>query len=426
MLLRFSLYGFLKNQRYFEPFLILAFMEKGLSFFAIGLLIAFREVAINLFEIPSGMVADLYGRRRAMMTSFAAYLVSFVLFALASGLPLLFLAMLFFAVGDAFRTGTHKAMIFAWLRSQGREGERTRVYGYTRSWSKLGSALSVVIGAVIVLLGGSYAWVFVASIPPYLAGLVNFAGYPRDLDGRQQQRASFREVARRLWTVLRASARDADLRRLVGESMGFEGVFKAVKDYLQPLLQAAAIATLAGASVLGGLDEARQTALLVGPVFLVLYLVSAVASRKAHVLADRAGGEARAARQCWAGASALYFLLLPALFAGWYVAAVVIFVLLHVLQNLWRPVLISRFDERAPEAYGATILSIENQAKSLSTMLIAPLLGLVVDWVTAHGPGEAFWPAALVGLLVSAVFFATSRSGPSAAPPRSGDHGARA
>ena len=30
MLFRFSLYGFLKNQRYFEPFLVLVFLEKGL------------------------------------------------------------------------------------------------------------------------------------------------------------------------------------------------------------------------------------------------------------------------------------------------------------------------------------------------------------------------------------------------------------
>ena len=44
MLFRFSLYGFLKNQRYYDAFLILAFREKGLTFFQIGLLIGFREV----------------------------------------------------------------------------------------------------------------------------------------------------------------------------------------------------------------------------------------------------------------------------------------------------------------------------------------------------------------------------------------------
>ena len=41
MIFRFSLYGLLKNQRYFEPFLILVFLEKGLTFFQIGLLVAF-------------------------------------------------------------------------------------------------------------------------------------------------------------------------------------------------------------------------------------------------------------------------------------------------------------------------------------------------------------------------------------------------
>ena len=156
MLFRFSFYGFLKNQRYFEPFLILVFLEKGLSFFQIGLLIAFREVAVNLLEIPSGAVADVCGRRRAMILSFTAYIASFLVFGMAQHLPLLFVAMLFFAVGEAFRTGTHKAMIFTWLRLQDRADERTKVYGYTRSWSKYGSALSVVLASATCTLEEMY------------------------------------------------------------------------------------------------------------------------------------------------------------------------------------------------------------------------------------------------------------------------------
>ncbi len=141
MLFRFSLYWFLKNQQYYDPFLILAFREKGLSFFQIGLLIGFREVCINVFEIPSGAVADIYGRRHSMILSMIAYIVSFAVFAVSGSLWLLIPAMFFFALGEAFRTGTHKAMIFEWLRSQNRTNEKTKVYGYTRSWSKIGSAL---------------------------------------------------------------------------------------------------------------------------------------------------------------------------------------------------------------------------------------------------------------------------------------------
>jgi hypothetical protein len=42
MLFRFSLYGFLKNLRLFDAFLILALLERDLGFAAIGGLIAVR------------------------------------------------------------------------------------------------------------------------------------------------------------------------------------------------------------------------------------------------------------------------------------------------------------------------------------------------------------------------------------------------
>ena len=147
MIFRFSLYGFLRNQRYFEPFLILAFLQVGLSFFEIGLLIAFRELWVNVLEIPSGAIADLYGRRRSLIFSFAAYIVGFLTFGFTDQFTFFFAAMFFLAIGDAFRTGTHKAMIFTWLRLEGRSDERTRIYGYTRSWSKIGSAVSALIAA---------------------------------------------------------------------------------------------------------------------------------------------------------------------------------------------------------------------------------------------------------------------------------------
>ncbi|MFT7536320.1 MAG: MFS family permease, partial [Hyphomicrobiaceae bacterium] len=173
MLFRFSLYGFLKNQRYFEPFLILAFLEKGMSFFAIGALIAFREIATNVLEIPSGSIADLLGRRRSMLLSFGAYLCSFVLFWLADEQWLLWPAMFLFAIGEAFRTGTHKSMIFEWLRREGRSAEKTKVYGHTRSWSKFGSAASVVIGAGLVFSLDSYAAVFLLSAVPTACNMIN-------------------------------------------------------------------------------------------------------------------------------------------------------------------------------------------------------------------------------------------------------------
>ena len=72
MLFRFCLYGFLKNKRYFEPFLMLVFLDRGLNFFVIGLLIACRDLTVNVLELPSGAIADSFGRRRSMSISRAA------------------------------------------------------------------------------------------------------------------------------------------------------------------------------------------------------------------------------------------------------------------------------------------------------------------------------------------------------------------
>ena len=100
MLVRFCLYGFLKNQRYFEPFLVLAFMGKGLSFLAIGSLFAVEAVTVNLLEVPSGAMADLFGRRRSMILSFCAYALSFLAFGLATSFWSLAGAMVLFGVGE--------------------------------------------------------------------------------------------------------------------------------------------------------------------------------------------------------------------------------------------------------------------------------------------------------------------------------------
>jgi MFS family permease len=407
MIKRFSLYGFLKNQRYFEPFIILFFLQQGLSFTQIGFLIAFRELFINLLEIPSGAVADLFGRRRSMILAFGAYIVSFAIFGYSQDYWHFFVAMFFFAIGEAFRTGTHKAMIFTWLRLEGRLDEKTKVYGYTRSWSKIGSAVSTILAVAFVLLTNNYACVFFFAIIPYIAGLINFMTYPKVLEGQPAGKAGFREVAAHLLECLRIVTVVRQLRRLIVESMSFEGVYKAAEDYLQPVVKNMAL--LLPVFVTWG--DTRRTAVLIGIVYVILYLVSAFASRNAHRLTVFTGGEEKGSRFLWKVGFVLYLALIPLLFFGYYYLAVIGFVALALLQNLWRPVLISRFDAYASETRGATVLSIESQAKSVSTMIIAPVLGAAVDFARDQSLGGDFWPVAAIAASVALIILLTPLRG---------------
>ncbi len=405
MLFRFSLYGFLKNQRYFEPFLVLFFLDQGLSFTQIGLLVAVRELSANLLEVPSGAMADLYGRRRTMIGSFGAYVVSFLVFAVGKGFGLFAVAMIFFALGDAFRTGTHKAMIFTWLREQDRLDEKTRVYGFTRSWSKLGSALSIVIATVLMVSVGEYRWVFLMSIVPYILGIINFLGYPSWLDGDAKNDLSPADVYRHLHQAFSRIVHTAHLRRLVAESMAFEGTFKVVKDYLQPMVRHVALA----APLLLMLDEKNRGPVLIGVVYLTLYVLSAWASRQSHHIALRCGGEERGVRAVWWATLVVYVALVPLLYLDWTVPAIGLFILLNLLQNLFRPMHISRFDSHSDEHQGATILSVESQSKGLAAMVLAPLLGWLVDAASVSGSPGAFWPIGVLGAVLGLIMVVTRR-----------------
>lgn len=414
MLRRFSLYGFLKNQQYYEYFIILAFRQMGLSYFMIGVLIAFREIMVNMMEIPTGGVADLCGRRRSMIFSFVAYIVSFALFGICGTaaaesrlsqhflIPFLLLAMFFFAIGDAFRTGTHKALIFSWLRMQGRTDERVKVYGYTRSWSKIGSAVSVILACLIVFTARNFIYVFFFAIIPYLLNIINLLGYPAEIDCRPNEGASLGDIMNHLKETLSVSVKQASLRRLILESMGFEGFFKASKDYLQPILMAAALPLTARLFSGIRLADEQRSVVLIGPVFFILFALSAFASRNAYRLVPSSGREDTTAHRLWGVALLIYMGLLPALYLGIHWIMIVGFMALYGVQNLWRPVLISRFDAHSDEAKGATVLSIESQAKSLATMIIAPILGYSIDLAGTHAIGSSeFWPIGALGILIS-------------------------
>ncbi len=398
MLFRFCLYGLLKNQRYFEPFLLLALVEKELSFFQIGVLVAIREATVNLLEVPSGAAADLLGRRGSLVLSFVAYLVSFVALGLATSYVALAGAMVLFGVGEAFRSGTHKALIFRWLEQHDRLEEKTRVYGLTRSFSKFGSAVSSLAAAALVFTSSSYTSAFLWSALPCALNALNVGTYPASIDARPAEPVSLRSAWHHVRDTLRDAAGRPWLRGMLLESMGYNGLFKAAKDYLQPALAAAAVLWLGGRAA--DLEDVERTALLVGPVYAVLSVLSGVASLRAHRFAVRAGGEEPAARRLWILLAGVLVVLAFSSAAHVAALAIVAFVALHVLQNLWRPILTSRIYSQVESGRGATLLSIESQSHRVATVVLAPLFGWLVDSTGSFGAAAGLAAAVAVGFVV--------------------------
>lgn len=375
---KFCSYGFLKNLKFFEPFLILFFLEKGLSFFFIGILYSLREVTTNLLEIPTGVIADSIGRRRSMIFSFLSYIGSFLIFYFSNRFYFFLLAILFFSCGEAFRTGTHKAMIFEYLKIKGWQDQKVHYYGHTRASSQFGSAISALISAAIVFYSGTYKLIFLFTVIPYLLDLGLMISYPKELDGitnhfdfKNRLKTSFSNIIK--LTIF--SLKQKQTLKAIFNLSFFSGYFKAVKDYLQPVVKGFALSL----PFFLFLEDNQKAALVMGILFFGIYLFTSLGSKYS-------GNMAHLFKKMYLPLNLSLLIgaglgIISALFFnfGFEIVAILCFLLLYILQNIRKPIGIAYLSDKIDSKIMATGLSIESQVSTITIAIIAPILGFFAD-----------------------------------------------
>ncbi len=374
---RFAAYGFLKNLRFFDPFIILIFREAGLSFLQIGFLYSIRDVATNILELPTGVFADAFGRRKAMVMAFVSYLISFGIFYLFASFPLYALAMILFAFGEAFRSGTHKALILEHLKMTGREHLKVAYYGRTRSFSQLGSAINALIAAALVFYTGSYRVMFLAATIPYTLDLLNMLSYPKALDG-DLQRIPLKNIWLQTKNTLRGFsgifANRLALRSILNSSL-YIALFKSTKDYLQPILESFALSL----PFLLLVSDIKRSALLIGLVYFVIYLFTSYASRSAAGFSNRFLSLGRAINLTFLFGATMLLVAGFATSANLTILSILVFLIFYALASLRRPMNVAYISDQIDSRVMASGLSVEAQFSTILTALFAPLLGLLAD-----------------------------------------------
>lgn len=405
MFYKFCLYGFLKNLKFFETFLMLFFLERGLSFLQIGTLYSIQFIAVNIMQMPTGVFADSMGRRRTMIISFGSYIVSFVMFFFATSYPLFAVSMVFFAFGESFRSGTHKAMIFQYLKMKGWQDQKVHYYGHTRSWSQTGSALSVLVAAGIVFVSSSYKYIFVASIIPYIMDMVLVFSYPAELDG-EKKKLHARQAFGSVTSIVRESLsafKDRFVIRSILNAAVYTGFFDAMKAYLQPVVKTLALAL----PVFLAYDDKKRSAIIVGIVYAVLYLQTAYFSRISGHVAEKF-------RTLSFPLNLFLFIgLLAGVVSGvlyhygFLLASVIVYIVIYIIQNVRRPISEAYITDMVDHDILATALSAEGQISTFITAGFAPLLGLLAD---RFGVGMALVALSAGMLVLSPLYFAKHRN----------------
>ena len=380
MYFKFCLYGFLKNQRFFDPFIILFFREMGISFLQIGTLFSIREVSTNILEIPTGIIADSYGRKKSMIFAFSSYIISFIIFYFFPKFLIYSVAMVFFASGEAFRSGTHKAMILQYLKVKNLQEHKVYYYGHTRAASQFGSAISSLIAIGIVFFAKSYRPIFLFSIIPYFLGLLLMFTYPSYLDGEIEKVSGgwWYKMKKKTAVTLKEFKKmflNTEALRSILNSSVFDGFFRASKDYLQPILKSQAVAL----PFFLFLSGKQRTSLIVGLIYFILFLLTSTASGKSDQFVKRLKSLPFGINITYI--SGFILLFLSGLFTNFklFWAGSIFLILLYIVQNLRRPMNVAYISDKISHKTMASGLSVESQIKTIVVAIISPVIGFFAD-----------------------------------------------
>ncbi len=373
---KFCMYGFFKDLTFFEPYLLIYLIGMGLNLFQIGLLFAIREGMIYIFEVPSGIIADHYGKKKELLICFAFYIVSFIFFFYGNGFFIMAIGMIFFGLGEAFRSGTHKAMILTYLEHKGWYEHKGYVYGRTRSFSLLGSSLSAFLSILFVLNLPALKWVFLLSIIPYIFDFILIMTYPDFLDEKRQTEKSLKVFWKLSITQLKSVFKNKTLNKVIISASSYDGIFKTIKDYIQPILSMLLLA--AGAGILFDLDADQSLKIYLGVIYGIFYIFSSLVSKNIY-RATRKWNAVVVFERLYDVMGILLIVLAIAVSQKYLYLAITVYFVLYLLMDARRPVFVDVSSDYMDREHRATVLSIESQFKALFMVVFSPLFGWIAD-----------------------------------------------
>jgi MFS family permease len=148
---KLSLIYFVSTLYFYAPVATLYLQGRGLNYLQINSLWGIIVGTMFLTEIPTGMLADRLGRKRAISIALALQLVGEIIFVFADTYWLFALASIAGGLGFAFSSGCIEALVFDSLEAVGRDSAMSEAMGSIDAAQKLGNLLAYVVGGLLTV-----------------------------------------------------------------------------------------------------------------------------------------------------------------------------------------------------------------------------------------------------------------------------------
>jgi len=350
---------------------------RGMSLTQIGSIEAIFWVTVVAAEVPTGAVADRWGRRVSLALGGAMLCLGSVVFAFSSTYVVLLAAYLTIAVAITMYSGAGHALVYDTLRQLGRTKEYEKHIGRSDALAFGSMLVATLLGGPLVALIGYTGTILLGAVFMGLAGSialllrepprreVEFSGLSRSQNGasatpRQSVLGNMLGGVLVIW-------RSKLLLWYILLATVLSGVIMTSGDFLlQPFV------VHHGVNPASGVDAGfAYSGLMMSPVAGMV-----VGSLLAAWLAARLGERRSLLIPLAAGA---LILLAPTLWDSlWVVGAIG---LLSVIRGLSRPIATGYINRRIPSDQRATVLSMFQLSAAVVVALVVPQAGAVADAV---------------------------------------------
>jgi MFS family permease len=353
-ILLFYGFSFAGNLALWSPIWVLYLQhERGLSLTQITALDApFWMIAI-LAEIPTGTVADRWGRKASLLLGAAMFSIALLLFGIAENYWILALSYLAWPVSAALLSGADSAFVYDSLAMLGREGEFRKIVGRSNAIHSVGFMVGALLGAPLAA-ATSLAVPILASAAIALLGVAAALAFHEPRHQGDEKPLPYLQTIR---TALRYSLEHPPLRwMLIVRAMLLGGPLVAII-FTQPFLASFDV-------------PVGRFGLITLPRSLLAIGASLIAYRLATRLGERN-------LLYTLGVAAVSALLVLGVWES--LGAFSMFIVLAMCNSITMAITADFINRHSPQRLRATVLSVGQMAFSLVLLVAEPSLGFIAD-----------------------------------------------
>lgn len=346
---------FLKGVLWFMlsmPIIILFFKENGLSLTEIMTLQGAYSLTVALFEVPSGYLADLFGRKACIVFSTIFSFVGFLFFCFFSGFYYFLIAQILVGFAGSLISGSDSALIYDTLLQTNNKDDYAKIEGRNYAIGNFSEATAGIFGGFLAV-SSIYLPVYVQTAFIFLSIPIAFTLVEPEIKNITRSKNSLKSIFILVKSTLFESSK---LRWLIVYSSAMGVATLSMAWFSQPFFIAIDLPLV-----------------LFGIFWALLNFSSGISSYNSHYFSNKFNYK-----------SLIYFSVIMSLsffLLGFSIISYGLFFIfiIYFLRGIVTPILRNEINKITSSNIRATVLSVRSFIIRVSFAILAPVLGFIAE-----------------------------------------------